>query len=54
MNTIYLLDKQGYSIKEIPIIFYERNLGKSKIPKIELIRTLLNILLIKFNFLKKS
>ena len=54
MYTIYLLDKQGYSIKEIPITFHERNFGKSKIPKIELIRTLLNIFLIKFNSLLKN
>lgn len=52
MYTIYLLNKLGYSIKEIPIIFYERNSGKSKIPKIELLRTLINIFIIKFNFLK--
>lgn len=54
MNTIYLLDYMGYKIKEVPIIFYERNSGKSKIPKIEIIRTLLNIFLIKFNTLKKN
>jgi len=54
MYTIYLLDKQGYSIKEIPITFHERNFGKSKIPKIELIRTLFNIFLIKFNSLLKN
>lgn len=54
MNTIYLLDYMGYKIKEVPIIFSERNSGKSKIPKIEIIRTLLNIFLIKFNTLKKN
>lgn len=54
MYTIYLLDKQGYSIKEIPITFHERNFGKSKIPKIELLRTLFNIFLIKFNSLLKN
>ena len=54
MYTIYLLDYQGYSIKEIPITFHERNFGKSKIPKIELLRTLFNIFLIKFNSLLKN
>lgn len=54
MYTIYLLDKLGYSIKEIPITFHERNFGKSKIPKIELLRTLFNIFLIKFNSLLKN
>ena len=50
METLYQIKKMGYSIKEIPIIFYERNHGKSKIPKIELLRTLLNIFLIRFKF----
>jgi len=50
METLYQIKKMSYSIKEIPIIFYERNHGKSKIPKIELLRTLLNIFLIRFKF----
>tara|TARA_B100001121_G_C18551346_1_gene555629 strand:+ start:201 stop:899 length:699 start_codon:yes stop_codon:yes gene_type:complete len=47
MNTIYLLNKMGHSIKEIPIIFHQRTQGKSKIPKIEILRTLIYVLWIK-------
>ena len=54
MKTIYLLNKSGFSIKEIPIIFHQRTHGKSKIPKIELLRTLIHILWIKINFLSKN
>jgi len=43
METIYQIKKQGYSIVEVPIIFNHRAMGKSKIPKIELLRTLLNV-----------
>ena len=35
-------------IKEIPIIFENRTKGKSKIPKIETLRTLKNIFLLFF------
>ena len=50
METLCHIKKLGYSIKEIPIIFYERKHGKSKIPKIELFRALINIFLIRFKF----
>ena len=43
METIYQLEKEGFKIKEIPIIFAKRKQGKSKIPKIEIFRTLLNV-----------
>ena len=43
METIYQINKLGYNIVEIPIIFNHRANGKSKIPKIELFRTLLNV-----------
>ena len=49
MGTIYLLDKLGYKISRIPIQFRERNEGLSKIPKIEIFRTLKNLFLIKIN-----
>ena len=49
MGTIYLLDKLGYKISRIPIRFRERNEGFSKIPKIEIFRTLKNLILIKIN-----
>lgn len=48
MNTVYLLEKNNYNIKEIPIKFHQRKKGKSKIPKIEIFRTLLNLFIIKF------
>ena len=48
METIYRINKLNYEIKEIPIIFRNRTQGKSKIPKIEIFRTLKNILLLKF------
>ena len=49
MYTIYLLEKDNYKIKEIPIKFHQRTQGKSKIPKIEIFRTILNLFIIKFN-----
>ena len=48
MNTVYLLEKNNYNIKEIPIKFHQRKEGKSKIPKIEIFRTILNLFIIKF------
>ena len=53
MSSIYLLHHLGYKIQEIPIVFHERNYGKSKIPKIEIFRTLFNLFLLKYYFLKK-
>lgn len=49
METIFLVNKSGYPIKQIPIIFADRNKGVSKIPKIETLRTLKNLFLIKMN-----
>ena len=48
METIYLIHKEGILIKEIPIFFKDRSKGKSKIPKIELFRTLINLFKLKF------
>ena len=48
METIYRIDKLNYEIKEIPIIFKNRAQGKSKIPKIEIFRTLKNLLILFF------
>ncbi len=50
MSTIYELERKNFDIKEIPITFYERTAGKSKIEKIEIFRTLKNLY---FNWLKK-
>lgn len=47
METIYHLRKNRCSIKEIPIIFKDRENGISKIPKFELFRTLFNLIYLK-------
>lgn len=52
MSAIYLINLLGYSIKEIPIRFYQRQSGVSKIPKIEILRVIYNIFLIRLNLLK--
>lgn len=46
METVFLIQKKKFKIKEIPIIFEDRKYGKSKIPKIEIFRTLKNLLII--------
>ena len=48
METIYQINKFEYKTYEIPIIFATRKQGKSKIPKIEIIRTLKNVLYLYF------
>ena len=48
METIYRINKLNYEIKEIPIIFKNRAQGKSKIPKIEILRTLKNLFILFF------
>ena len=47
METIYHIHNKGFIIKQIPIYFKDRKMGKSKIPKIEIFRTLLNVLRLK-------
>tara|TARA_B110000914_G_C15487228_1_gene458691 strand:+ start:760 stop:1461 length:702 start_codon:yes stop_codon:yes gene_type:complete len=49
METIYQINHLGYNIVEIPIIFENRLQGESKIPKNELIRTLLNVIRLYLN-----
>ena len=49
METIYLISKKKFVIKQIPIYFKDREKGKSKIPRIEMLRTLLNIFKLKLN-----
>ena len=51
METIHLISSSGYTIKQIPIHFSDRAKGISKIPKVEIFRTLKNLFLLKF---KKS
>ena len=48
METIYLINKEGITIKEIPIFFKNRHKGESKIPKIEIFRTFINLFKLKF------
>jgi len=45
MGTLFELDKRKINIKEIPIIFKDREKGESKIPKFEIIRTLKNLII---------
>ena len=47
METVYLIYKNGISIKQIPIYFSDRKKGKSKIPKMEIFRTLFNVFRLK-------
>ena len=47
METVYLLYLTGNHIKQIPIRFKDRAKGDSKIPKIELFRTLKNLFFLK-------
>ena len=51
METIYRIHRSKYSIKQVPIKFADRTKGISKIPKIETLRTLKNLFLIKINSL---
>ena len=48
METVYQIHSRGFVIKQIPIHFTDRKAGKSKIPKIELFRTLFNVFKLKF------
>ena len=48
METIYRLNKHGVNIYEIPIHFKNRRHGNSKIPGIEIFRTLKNLLILFF------
>ncbi len=48
MGTLFEINKLGYKIKEIPIVFKDREKGFSKIPRIELLRTLKNLFILFF------
>ncbi len=48
METIYQINKLDFEIIQIPITFRNRMQGKSKMPKIELFRTLKNVLILFF------
>ena len=51
-NIINYVNNLGYKSYEFPINFRQRDFGKSKIPKIEIFRTLYNIF--KLYFKKKN
>ena len=51
MGTVFEIAANNYTIKEIPIIFKDRALGESKIPKVEIFRTLKNLF---YLFLRKK
>ena len=46
MKTIFEISKRKIEIKEIPITFKDRSQGYSKLPRIEIFRTLLNLFLL--------
>ena len=48
MGTLFELERNNISIKEIPITFYDRKKGVSKIPRIEILRTLKNLIFLTF------
>ncbi len=48
METVVILHRLGFDCKEFPIIFKDRKFGKSKIPKIEIFRTLKNLIYLIF------
>ena len=48
MEVVYHLHNRGVFIKEIPFFAKQRSSGKSKIPNIEIFRTLFNIFRLKF------
>ena len=52
MGTLFEINKKKYPIKEIPITFFDRAKGVSKIPKIEIFRTFLNLLIRIFKKIK--
>jgi dolichol-phosphate mannosyltransferase len=54
MGTLFEISNKNFNIKEIPIIFADREKGISKIPRLEILRTLKNLIfyVIKKNFTK--
>ena len=54
MGTLFEINKKGFLIKEIPITFKDRTKGNSKIPRIEILRTIKNLIIlsVKKNFTK--
>lgn len=45
MGTVFEINNRKFNIKEIPITFTDREKGISKIPKLEIFRTLINLMI---------
>ena len=52
MGTLFEINKKKFAIKEIPITFADRKKGVSKIPKLEIFRTLKNLIVFIFKINK--
>ena len=48
MGTVHHICSKKFTYIEIPIVFKDRQKGKSKIPKIEIFRTLINLFRLRF------
>jgi len=48
MGTLFEINKKKFVIKEIPIVFFDREKGMSKIPRLEIFRTLKNLMFYVF------
>ena len=48
MGTLFEINKKKFVIKEIPIVFFDREKGVSKIPRLEIFRTLKNLMFYVF------
>lgn len=48
MGTIFEITQKNFAVKEIPIIFKDRLKGSSKIPRLEILRTLKNLIILFF------
>ena len=44
METVFLINKYKFKSYEFPIYFKDRHLGVSKISKIEIFRTIINLI----------
>jgi dolichol-phosphate mannosyltransferase len=48
-ELIYKIEKKGFKVKEIPIVFFDRRLGQSKLSRKEIINFFITIFKMKFN-----
>ncbi|NCN07241.1 polyprenol monophosphomannose synthase [Candidatus Falkowbacteria bacterium] len=47
-ELIYLVEKNKFTVKEVPIVFHDRQLGNSKLSKKEIVKFFITIFKIKF------